>query len=342
MGMAWAHDSLWFLQYGSNSRYALVKVNPADGSRSMIGEVIGVQPATPIYSYCSHPLTGQLFFIGYPDALSRHLYELDPITANASVVVPDVYGWVGVMGCMVIDPNGDAWSFSHSNRLWKFDLVNGVAVHQGYILGLPSPTVANASVAYMACREPGVIYADVRTGASQNLESGIFRIDMATMTATRLSGTITAGLTFAPGVDAVSYCSPKANSLNCSPSIGAHGYASVSAVEGLDVWGTNALSQTSGLLLYGANGRNALPWHGGTLCVRPPLVRTPLRTSGGTQASAADCSGRWSIDLNSALADTPGYPAGTVLDLQWFGRDPGFAPPQNFQLSDGLELTLKP
>lgn len=133
-----------------------------------------------------------------------------------------------------------------------------------------------------------------------------------------------------------------ADSLGCSPSISAQGYASISASEGLDVWGANALNNTSGLLLFGASGRNALVWLGGTLCVKPPLVRTPLRSSGGDPWPAQNCSGRWSLDLNTSLSTLPTYAAGTTLDLQWFGRDPGLAPPSNYQLSDGLELLLRP
>ena len=342
LGLVWAHDSVYALEYGPDPIYRLVKVNPADGSRSVIGEVLTGQPAIPITGFCSHPVTQELFLVGYPDGFTRNLYHVDPLTAATSVAVPGVYGWVGNMTCMVIDPNGDGWFFTQSNRLWSFNVASGVAFHHGYVLGLPSPTVANAAVAAMACREPGVLYADVRTGASQTIESGLFRIDIATLTAARLSDTLTAGLTFAPGVNAVNYCTPKLNSLGCTPSIGAHGYASVSAVEGLDVWGSNALNNTSGLLLFGASGRNALPWNGGTLCVKPPLVRTPVRSSGGDSWPAQNCSGRWSLDLNAALSMTPGYPAGTTLDLQWFGRDPGFAPPGNFQLSNGLELTLRP
>lgn len=48
------------------------------------------------------------------------------------------------------------------------------------------------------------------------------------------------------------------------------------------------------------------------------------------------------IDLTAELARKPPLPSGTTLNCQWMGRDPGYAPPDNYSLSDGLELTLLP
>jgi hypothetical protein len=55
----------------------------------------------------------------------------------------------------------------------------------------------------------------------------------------------------------------------------------------------------------------------------------------------------WSIDMNT-FALSPGPPTplaalkipGTIVDCQWWGRDPGFPAPNNTQLSDALEYKI--
>jgi hypothetical protein len=80
-----------------------------------------------------------------------------------------------------------------------------------------------------------------------------------------------------------------------------------------------------------------------------PIKRTPAVHSGGTALPAADCSGVYSIDMNAfargllggspqALLSTPG----TTVNCQWWGRDPGFPPPNNTSLSNGLQFMVCP
>jgi hypothetical protein len=145
------------------------------------------------------------------------------------------------------------------------------------------------------------------------------------------------------------YCTAKVNSLGCLPDIDSSGASSASALSGFTVKATNVRNNKSGLLFYGITGQASTPFQGGTLCVNSPIRRTGATSSGGNPAPANDCSGVYSIDMN-AFAHSSGPPTplpallvvGTVVDCQWWGRDPGFPAPNNTTLSDGLEYTICP
>jgi lectin-like protein len=145
------------------------------------------------------------------------------------------------------------------------------------------------------------------------------------------------------------YCTAKVNSLGCTPTIGATGAPSASSGSGFTVTAANVRNNKNGLLFYGVSGRAAIPFQGGYLCVKSPVKRTVGTNSGGTPAPANDCSGLYSIDMNTfAVGGLGGSPLaaltvqGTVVDCQWWGRDPGFAAPNNTTLSDALEYTVGP
>jgi hypothetical protein len=143
------------------------------------------------------------------------------------------------------------------------------------------------------------------------------------------------------------YCTAKVNSLGCTPTIGFTGTPSATAGSGFTVDGSNVRNQKAGLLFYGMNGQNNTPFQGGTLCVATPIKRTPAVNSGGTPAPTNDCTGVYSIDMNAfavgALGGTPDPSLtvpGTVVDCQYWGRDPGFPAPNNTTLTDGLEYVV--
>jgi hypothetical protein len=147
----------------------------------------------------------------------------------------------------------------------------------------------------------------------------------------------------------VVHCSAKLNSLGCTPAIAWAGAPSATAGTGFSVRANNVLNNKPGLLFYGSTGRAATPFQGGTLCVKTPIRRTPVSNSGGTAPPGADCSGVFALDMNKfavgLLGGTPAaflQVAGTVVNCQWWSRDPGFAAPNNTGLSDGLEYTICP
>jgi hypothetical protein len=142
------------------------------------------------------------------------------------------------------------------------------------------------------------------------------------------------------------YCTAKVNSLGCTPSIGAVGTPSATSGSGFSVTCTQVINNKSGLLFYGNTGQAATPFQGGTLCVKTPIKRTPAQGSGGNPPPN-DCSGNYSIDMNTfAVSGPPAAPfltvVGTVVNCQWWGRDPGFAAPNNTMLSNGVEYVVGP
>ena len=70
------------------------------------------------------------------------------------------------------------------------------------------------------------------------------------------------------------------------------------------------LNNKNGLLFYGINGRAAIAFQGGTLCVKAQIKRTPSVNSGGNPPPN-DCSGLFTIDMNLFAAG--GIPSGTPL-----------------------------
>jgi hypothetical protein len=145
------------------------------------------------------------------------------------------------------------------------------------------------------------------------------------------------------------YCTAKTNSLGCVPSIGSSGSWTASAPNAFTIRATALRNNCNGLLLYGIAGRAAQPFHGGVLCFAAPRMRAPAMNSSGWSAPVVDCSGYFLFDMTAFRVGTlGGSPApflslpGTTVDCQFWARDPGFAAPNNVQLTDALEFEVGP
>lgn len=140
---------------------------------------------------------------------------------------------------------------------------------------------------------------------------------------------------------AASYCTAKINSLGCVPTLAYAGLPSLSAGQPLQVSVSDILNRRSANLIW-SRSPGAMPFQGGTLCVQIPAARTPVDSSGGSPAPVVDCSGAYVFDFTPSYLASKSVLAGQTLHIQFSGRDPGFAAPNNRSLSAGLAVTILP
>lgn len=149
----------------------------------------------------------------------------------------------------------------------------------------------------------------------------------------------------APQGSWASYCTAGTSSNGCAAAIGASGSPSASAASGFQLAVSGVDGQRSGLFFYGVNGRANAAWSVGSaslLCVKAPVQRMGLATSGGT---FGQCDGQFSVDWSAWSAAHPGalgqpFAAGEIVNAQAWYRDP--PAPKGTQLSDALEFVLAP
>jgi hypothetical protein len=173
---------------------------------------------------------------------------------------------------------------------------------------------------------------------------GLYKIDRNSFAVTLVRQTPQPylGIAFVPATVQGTYCVGKPNSLGCVPEIVGDGFPSPTAASGYTIRAEQVRNRSAGTLAFSVGAQASLPFGGGTLCLTPPLRRTGMRDSGGSPAGVADCSGAWQLDFNTWMAQNATLPAGTTVRAQWLGRDPGFAAPANWMLSDALEFVLRP
>jgi hypothetical protein len=329
------YDGSQLLTFDSGLAENLVRIQPENGFTQVIGS-LGFQLIVPTLKW--HPGMGKLYAHGTQllpgtDAL----YTIDPTTGAATLLAPIQGSGIHYMTAFAFDPSGQAWATvadGYGQRLFHLELTTGKLTPKGYLNGIL------AGALDMEFDSKGQLWMSI---GAQGPLNGLYRIDVATLVATQVHGPQTfVGLAFAPGCVATSYCTAKPNSLGCMPRLTISGQVSASQVGGI-LRVDRVQSGLSGLLVFGLNGRASSPLFGGTLCVAPPLRQTPLGT---TREGAAwlppPCRGTWTIDMSLYLSTHSPLPAGTVVDCQWWGRDPGLPLPQAVSLSNGLEFMMCP
>ncbi len=135
------------------------------------------------------------------------------------------------------------------------------------------------------------------------------------------------------------YCTAKVNSLGCTPSIAMSSSPSASSGSGCTLSATQVLGAKNGLFFHGTLGAKGVPFHGGFLCIAPPIQRHAVHNSGGTPGT---CTGMFSEDLDALIASgaDPVLVAGTTIFVQNWSRDPNAA--FGDSLSDAVSATICP
>ena len=139
------------------------------------------------------------------------------------------------------------------------------------------------------------------------------------------------------------YCTAGTNSLGCVSSIDYSGVPMASHPQGFVISASHILNRKTGILIYSTHGSATNSFHGGTLCIQGPLRRTQRQLSGGS-LTGSDCTGSYAYEFNALIAvgSDSALIAGQQVWAQYWSRDPGFAPPQNANLTDALTFVIDP
>lgn len=141
----------------------------------------------------------------------------------------------------------------------------------------------------------------------------------------------------------ISYCTAKASSSGClavlttssplaPPVSGAGNYSLVM---------NSAQGSRPGIFYGSTNGTATIPFNGGTLCVRPPLKRSPILFTGGT---TGQCNGTFQLLINTGVLFPPPLPGGmdagpggTSWYQAWY-RDPALMDGYDSAISTAVQL----
>ncbi|MCK6447511.1 MAG: integrin alpha [Planctomycetes bacterium] len=190
----------------------------------------------------------------------------------------------------------------------------GGVVNQGYGQTLCAPGLINA--------DP---YADVIFGAPFDYWTAPY------------GGSLHIGLSNVPSPS--EYCTAKITSQGCSPRIWLFGCPTLSVADNFHIQAIQCHPNKPGILIWSLQSAS-LPFGGGTLCVKPPIVRTPVQTS--QPYNTGPCDGWYDFHMSHAYMSSQGLVAGTTFFAQYWMRDNGFSAPNNIGLSTAMQTLVLP
>jgi len=205
--------------------------------------------------------------------------------------------------------------------------------------------VGNGGSAYLFERQAGVWteLSKVTPPAGYLEFGGVFGSDVAVDEQTFVvgQGNLDAAHAYAVTDEPSTYCTALVNSQGCVPVIDVAGSASLGDPTPLVTTAREVLNQKNGLFFYGTLDAANIPFLGGTLCAQPPLVRTPIQSSGGSPPPD-DCTGAFLFDLKAwALS---GVDSDLVVGADQYGqfwsRDPLAA--EGVSLTDAVHVQWCP
>jgi hypothetical protein len=284
-----------------------------------------------VTSIAFDPTTGVLYGLGRN---VTSLYTIDPVT-GASTVIGNTGGTVRTG--LVCSAAGTLYGFSLSGALYTVDKTNAsvtpIGGGGGGIGLLEDATFTSAGELFITDYDGQVYEIDPLSGASTLVAS--------TALGNGLLGIVEVGTCGA----ATAYCTPGTTTNGCTPTLSGSGTPSASASSGFTVTASGVEGQKQGIVFYGVGGQLAQPWALGStsfLCVKSPVQRTFVQSSGGTFGA---CDGMLTMDWNAYVATHPGalgtpFSAGDAVDAQAWFRDP--PAPNTTNLSNAIQWTTCP
>jgi Tol biopolymer transport system component len=251
-----------------------------------------------------------------PAGLMESVLDATAASNDGSFVVLTLNGNVPAQG----DTNDSADVYKLDTLTGQFTLLSpahGSAVAAGFTLGASLTPDGRFLVA--TSTSPDLAFD------AQGMLQGVFVVDLE-----------------GPAVDATQrYCTGKLNSAGCTPSISLSGQPSVAGPGSGWLTGSELINSASGQLIWSL-APASVPFHGGTLCLAAPRIRTGAMPSGGSAQPALDCTGSYSFHFSSFYMAQRGLGAGLTIYAQYYQRDRGLAAPNDIGLTDAVSFEIAP